>query len=347
MFQRSNSIIILLFVISLSVTSCFSDKQKVVIPAVYHWKSVFNLQKHDIQWLNENHIQRIYLRVFDVDWNESIKEPVPIGDVQVISTNLQTVVLIPTVFITNKTFLHIPDSSLSTLALNITNKINAKMAYFQLNKFNEIQLDCDWSEKTRDKYFQLIRLVRSQSENKMISATIRLHQVKYFEKTGVPPADRGMLMFYNMGSVEDASISNSIFDIETAKKYMFNFDSYPLKLDVVLPAFSWGSLFRSGKIIKLLNELTRDQLLTSKNFSEISSNKFICNSPFIVNGNRILKNDFIRIETIDNRTTESAADMISEHISGDTITVALYHLNKELIKNYEKAILKNIYSHFN
>ena len=45
-----------------------------------------------------------------------------------------------------------------------------------------------------------------------MSATIRLHQVKYRADTGVPPVDRGMLMAYNLLPPDQAGERSSILD---------------------------------------------------------------------------------------------------------------------------------------
>ena len=72
----------------------------------------------------------------------------------------------------------------------------------QLNIPKEIQLDCDWNSSTQKKYFNLIEEMKLYPtwENIVWSATIRLHQLKYPKQTGVPPVNKGVLMFYNMGN---------------------------------------------------------------------------------------------------------------------------------------------------
>ncbi|MDP4194603.1 MAG: hypothetical protein Q8940_06120 [Bacteroidota bacterium] len=308
------------------------------------------MESSEEKWLKDNQIRKLYLRVFDVDWNESIGQPLPIGDLQIKTDNLpQDIEVIPVVFITNRTFLNMRDLSVDTLAANVIKKVTSKMGgNFPNHKISEIQFDCDWTENTRDKYFRFINAAKSVSKGNVITATIRLHQVKYFHRTGVPPVERGMLMFYNMSSVENLMIKNSIFETETAKKYLYNFDKYPLRLDVVLPAFSWASLFRKGKLIGLINELSSNDLRKCGKFKEENPNQFICTSSTVISGIQIVENDFIRIESISSETTETAAKLASEHIrKNNNITVALFHLNKEVVNKYEKTKLENIYSCFN
>ena len=88
-----------------------------------------------------------------------------------------------------------------------------------------------------------------------LSATIRLHQVKYREETGVPPVDYGVLMYYNMGRIT-ATGANSIYDRSTALRYLGKLRAYPLPLDIALPMFAWGVHSAEGQVLNLVGGLT-------------------------------------------------------------------------------------------
>jgi len=215
-------------------------------------------------------------------------------------------------------------------------------------EIKEIQLDCDWTEKTKEKYFNFTNdfKLHCVQENISVSATIRLHQVKYFEMTGVPPVDRGSLMFYNMSSVADLATKNSIFNEEIARKYLVNFDRYPLKLDVILPAFSWGVLFRNNKINGIINDVKIEELSNNENIELLKSNLYRVVKNIFFHERYLKKNDQIRIEEITPETTELTAELIAPYIKNDSIVVSIYHLNKELIKNYDKGDIQDIVSNF-
>lgn len=133
-------------------------------------------------WLEENKIKKIYLRFFDVDWNPNINAAVPVGDVSIETKKIDDIEVIPVVFITNRTLVSLPDSLITELAQNIYKKILAKLSLFDNQNIKEIQLDCDWTETTKEKYFNLIEQLKKEtlSNNTDITATIRLHQVKFF-----------------------------------------------------------------------------------------------------------------------------------------------------------------------
>lgn len=329
--------------------SCSGQQKRNIARAFYFWKGEFQLSTNELSYLKSLDIKKLYLRFFDVDWNSNINAAVPVGDVEINLPSLKNIEIIPTIFITNRTLTNIPDSSISQLSKNIFNKISTKSALFKNIKLKEIQLDCDWNIPTKDKYFSLIKDLEKLAKQAsiIISATIRLHQVKYFEKTGVPPVKKGMLMFYNMSNVSDYRTRNSIFDEEVAKRYLVNFDKYPLNLDVVLPAFSWGVHFRRDKIKGLINDLTQKQLLETGKFRKLDKTHFLCEKNFTDFGRSFYKNDMIRLEEITPETTLAAARMISEYLKNKNITIAIYHLNEGLIKNYETKDIQNIFSAFN
>src|SRR5207253_974111 len=88
------------------------------------------------------------------------------------------------------------------LAAQVWREVDARAREAHL-AVRELKMDCDWSEGTRAAYFTFLATLRdlARPTGITLSATIRLHQIKYRERTGVPPVDRGMLMFYNIGRI--------------------------------------------------------------------------------------------------------------------------------------------------
>jgi hypothetical protein len=73
---------------------------------------------------------------------------------------------------------------------------------------------------------------------------------QYRERTGVPPVDRGMLMFYNMGKLSAEPGARSIYDADAAERYLARVGEYPLPLDLALPIWSWTVQVRDGAIAR-------------------------------------------------------------------------------------------------
>ncbi len=142
--------------------------------------------------------------------------------------------VVPVIYIKNEVMLGEMDlNDLASKTIKLIDQIN----HTHQLQCDEIQLDCDWTLTSKENYFRFVQLIKKIS-SKTLSATIRLHQVKYFQKTGVPEIDRGVLMYYNMGKISSDS-SNSIYDDHIAERYTGSLQRYPLALDVALPVFSW------------------------------------------------------------------------------------------------------------
>jgi hypothetical protein len=344
-----------LFVVLVSGTilfilfSCSNHSPREVTRGVYFWKTIFSLSSEEQNWLKDSRIKKLYVKFFDIDWNPKINSAMPVGDVSIYTKEVADVEIIPVVFITNRTLTNVPDSLLSELSKNIYNKISDKLNQFDSLVIKEIQLDCDWTRTTKDKYFYIIDMLKQLSleTETEITSTVRLHQIKFFDKTGVPPVKRVKLMFYNMSNVTDIKTRNSIFHKDIAKNYLVNFDNYPLNLDVVLPAFSWVCLFRNDKLVNLINDVKDSDLEKNFEFIRGMDNFYIATTDCYLKGFYVSKGDVLRVEKITPKTTLSAARMIAPYITNNKIIVSIYHLNNELIKYYDKNYLENIFAAFN
>ena len=166
-----------------------------------------------MQTIVNNDVKKIYLRYFDVALQN--ENALPVSPVS-ISENLKNIQIVPVVFIKNEVFLssRINTIELSQNIFKLIAQINTK------HKINckEIQIDCDWSLESQEKYFKFIEDLKKLSSHK-ISATIRLHQVKYHNKTKIPNVNYGVLMLYNMGKIGYGD-KNSIYDATTAEQYI-------------------------------------------------------------------------------------------------------------------------------
>ncbi|MDZ4682314.1 MAG: hypothetical protein SH848_08485 [Saprospiraceae bacterium] len=329
--------IVLLFLF----TRCTAPETQ-ISPAFYHWRTRLALSQTERNYLHELNIKKLYAKFFDVDWSESSQQALPQALIELVPETLpDSVALIPTIFITNRTFLNLPASEILQLAASICDKIKA----LAKAPFDEVQLDCDWSEKTRAPYFQLIETMRQNlGPDVRLSATIRLHQVKYPKQTGVPPVDRGMLMFYNMGDVEAGEEHNSILNLEIAQQYLDkNTAQYPIPLDVALPLFSWGVLFREGKMIRLINNLTAADLARDERLRATGSNRFEVVRSGYVDGYYLYTEDEIRIEAVQTENLMAAAELLKRYLPKTAQrNLAFYHLDSVLLERFSLQSINSI-----
>ena len=325
--------------------ACQPSGQKKIDRAFYYWKTTFSLNNREIEILQKLHVRKLYVRYFDVDWNDIRKEPQPVAPLTFKTPAPERVIIIPTVYITNKTLQQISENLIPRLATKILNQIGQLNKAGNVNQVREVQLDCDWTESTRQKYFKLVSVLKEKLKKQQVilSVTIRLHQVKYARRTGIPPADRGMLMFYNMGKLTGDSASNSIYEPATANRYLQNFERYPLPLDVALPAFSWAVVSRNGKPAALLNNIRRQELQQNGAFKFRGNNRFEVQQLLFLQSRYLYPGDVLKMEEITPEQTQAAARQIQLYLKTDTLAAALFHLDSQNLEPYTYENLEEIY----
>jgi hypothetical protein len=358
----------LLFLIPfLLLSHCKNREPRTIHTAFHHWKSQLNVSAFEQSYCQQIKAQTLYLRLFDVDFNADNKFPEPLADLRFSpDTLLLFDKIIPTVFITNRTLINISDTQIDTLSTLIINKIrqdtdlsrdNREGTFFQ-NKVSELLIDCDWTAATKDKFFHLIQQLKTLTD-KRITTTIRLHQIKFRDKTGIPPADKGLLMAYNTGDLMDAKTVNSILNIDVLRSYLAGLKTYPLPLDVALPIFSWGIVKRDGQAVQLIPNFSKAFLLkNSENglakhentegslFQEKSTSDIEILKSGYFNGIYLYADDVIKIETITTDNLKAAATLLSQHLNNQHLTVSFFSLDTANLMRYKSEDLLEVAKRF-
>jgi len=312
----------------------------------YYWQTTWKWTTKTQQYLNSLQAKELYVRFFDIDWNEHIKRVLPVAPLRK-STDKQAlalptdVAITPTVFITNRAMYNLPDEEVEATAEKIYQKIQTQLqALFpQHATLTALQLDCDWSGETKEKFFKLCKVLKKKIAPALLSATIRLHQVKYAQKTGVPPIDKGVLMCYNVGKVDGSDTQNSILDIDILKAYAPALASYPLKLDIALPTFTWGVLKRGGRVINLLHNMGRQDFLPT-HFANISRNTWRVKKAHYIEGVYVYEDDEIRLEQTDKALLQKAMQEIVQYLKNPAFTLLFYHIHEKIDAHFKIEDLK-------
>ena len=255
---------------------------------IYYWKTTWELGQAEQQDIKTSGLNRVYVRLFDLDKGPEDRGRIMLPEKANFSDSLT---FVPVVFILNRVWQTQPD------AANFTKALLDRVDYYFRNypalaKSKELQIDCDWTALTRDAYFEMLHALKAARPELEISVTIRLHQYRERTKNGVPPADRGLLMCYNMGPVRQARTSDAIFDEDLLKGYL-KAPEYPLPLDVALPLFQWGAAFRGGEFIGLTDHPSS---FDSYGFEPLpkSSASAIVTKDTVLNGHFLRPGDVIR-----------------------------------------------------
>jgi len=322
--------------------------------AFYFWQTTFKNSSLLESVIRTNHLSTIYLRFFDVEWDSHFARPKPVASLDLMVALPLTIKVIPVVFIRNEVFVHLKSNEIKKFSKNVFEKMIFMGRSFE-NQIIELQFDCDWSDQTRSKYFSFLEEIAelkkhlSSFQHWKISATIRLHQVKYSARTGVPPVDRGMLMFYNMGDLQLRDKRNSIFNREDALKYTSFISKYKLPLDVALAVFSWSIHERDQMILGLYSSLTVDDITANSFFIKESGQHFKAKMSHYFHGVYYIKGDSVKFEGMNPQETLLAAKLlISSHGFFENFsTVALFDLNERMFKEYGTNGIEKIFGIFN
>lgn len=213
--------------------------------SAYYWSTTFRLDSTQRDFIARHHVERVYLRYFDV-----VVDPrgqlMPNATVLFESGRPQGVEIVPTIFIMNNCLQH----DVSQLDSLILQRVLQMCETHDIDSVRELQIDCDWTQRSRKTYFGLLERLRQRADSLglRLSATIRLHQLAETP----PPVDRGVLMLYNTGDVTDRH-HNPILEMEAVKPYLRHLSTYSLPLSAAYPAFAWDLLYRGDRFVGVVH----------------------------------------------------------------------------------------------
>ena len=200
---------------------------------VYYWRTDLHLDSTERAFLKQHHINKVYCRYFDVVMSDDGTEPKPNATIAFTDTLPAGIELIPTVYITEDC-MHKPHKD---LAEKLVKRIMQMNETNHIGNVHEIQIDCDYTSKSRATYYQFLEQVRHHLSptSYQLSTTIRLHQLSM----PVPPVDYGVLMVYNTGDPRKWQERNPILDYRDVYPYLNKLAQYQLPLAAAYPVYQW------------------------------------------------------------------------------------------------------------
>ena len=323
-------ICITLFYLPLLFSSCQKDKNSKI--DFYYWKSNVSFNDLEKEYFSKLQAEKLYIRLFDVDKSGGMY-PEPIGMINQFDGNELEAEYIPTVFITNRTFESLPVETVKLLAGNVFRQIEKILNSCNVKNFNEIQIDCDWTTGTRGNYFCFLEELKKISHRK-ISCTLRLHQIKFKKKTGIPPVDKAYLMCYATSSPKDNDGKNSILDIELLKDYLSGTENYPVDFDIALPLYSWAVVRNHLGKIKLINGVTAEELQNDTRFEKITGLRFKVAADIFFGGMYLNEGFIIDIENITPGLLNTAKNYIDKKLKNKNYNIVYFHLDSIFLKRF-------------
>jgi hypothetical protein len=200
---------------------------------VYYWRTDLHLDSTERAFLKQHHINKVYCRYFDVVMSDDGTEPKPNATIAFTDTLPAGIELIPTIYITEDC-MHKPHKD---LAEKLVKRIMQMNETNHIGNVHEIQIDCDYTSKSRATYYQFLETIKSQLStiHYQLSTTIRLHQLSM----PVPPVDYGVLMVYNTGDPRKWQERNPILDYRDVYPYLNKLAQYQLPLAAAYPVYQW------------------------------------------------------------------------------------------------------------
>ncbi|HVV86439.1 MAG TPA: hypothetical protein VHE35_25455 [Kofleriaceae bacterium] len=318
--------------------------------AFYYWRTTFSLSEPERSALADTGATRLFVRLFDVDWDADTAGPETLGPITVPGGPPPPappgVELVPVVYLRNELFTRLPADRTADTAGWVWHAIDDRDAALGLTP-HELQLDCDWTDSTRDRYFAFLDALGAIARPRgvALSATIRLHQIKYRERTGVPPVERGMLMFYNMGRFSADPDARAIFDPASARAYLGRISSYPLPLDVALPIWSWVVHLRDEQVVGLMQSTDPDELAGLDFLRPLPDGRWQVTRNAFLHGTLLRQDDLLKVEETGPDETLDAARMVWPHLAarGQPRTVALFDLSERNLRRHAVSDLDHVF----
>ena len=236
----------------LLTTGCSERQELTEGNAVYFWRTDLRLDSTEWAFLQRYQINKVYCRYFDVVIDEEGAEPKPNATLAFSCTLPDSIELIPTIYITEDCM----HQKHQGLAEKIVKRIRQMNETNDIKHVSEIQIDCDYTLKSRKNYYEFLKEVK-QAWGQTLSTTIRLHQLSM----EAPPVDYGVLMIYNTGDPRKWEERNPILDIRDVQPYLKRLDSYPLPLAAAYPVYQWVRMIRN---IRIEHTVGADEILRVK-----------------------------------------------------------------------------------
>lgn len=338
--KSKNILLILLLTLGLTVC-CSKETSRITQRAFYYWETSFNLNPEDTAYLNELAVNKLYIHFFDVTYTNTLS---PEGTVYYQSKIPRNYEVVPIVFITNETITKLDSVGIIDLAKKIETRLKKEITRTQIEaQVKEIQLDCDWTKSTRNKYFYLLKLIKNQMPY-ALSATIRLHQYKY-HNGNIPPVDKGMLMCYNINDPRKFEVNNSLFDKAEVMQYIKDV-KYPMALDLAVPTFSWGVRFNAQKEFGgLCNSMQLTAIKNDTNFiATARANVFVVKHD---NGNYwqyFYAGEIVRIEESNLNDVAEVVSYLKTELNQPNATITLFHFDRILKQHENQKDIINIFN---
>ncbi len=330
-------------IITIMLLASCSAKKANNTKAFYYWKTRYKLSEHDKELIKKLKFDKCKI--------------IPVGKLRFNNTEKYPYKYVPCVFITNEVIKKLSQEELNLLAIRINKEVEYiadKISLKKENKdsltvslYDELQIDCDWSVSTKDKYFFFLKKIRKNAINKKISVTLRLWQLKNKKLAGIPPVEKAMLMCYSSGNPKDYDIENSLANYNEIKKYIKG-QSYPIELDIALPIYSWAILFRNRQFKTIVRNFNfKDAQSDTSLFKQIGKNRYFVKKDTVMFDYYVRYGDELRLENFNKNEMSKLIKLLkSEDLKLNNSVISFFSWDSTYIENHGYKNINEYYDNF-
>ena len=204
-------------------------------------------------------------------------------------------------------------------------------------QLKELQLDCDWNATTKDAFFYCLESIKKQNPDLILSATVRLYQLKHSALAGIPPIDKAVIMCYNMGDMHNAKGGNSIYDLDIIEQYLDQEQEYQnIPISFALPIYNWYLAYRNDQFKGIVRELSKDEL--KANFIKTDNTHYKCNTNELSKYN-LQAGDILRYEEATTKQLNLGKKMLENKLPSWNGEIIFFDLDSSSLIQYDKKIL--------
>lgn len=310
------------------------------MPSVYYWRTTLTLDSAERAFLSEHGVGRMYVRYFDVVMRDG--RPMPNATLQMQDSVPAGIEVVPTVFIVENCLRH----NLDSVAQLLVDRVIQMSETNDLPAAPELQIDCDWTQRSQEVYYQFLRHVRQllKQRGMRLSATIRLHQLAMTP----PPVDEGVLMVYNTGDATRGGDHNPILDYRDVEPYLRYVAGYDLPLCAAYPVFGWQLLFQGSEFKAIL----RDEDLTDTTlYRPLGQGEWLVlqsrDMPLLSDmGSEVARmsvGDHVRVWQPSTQEVQCVANAMAQRRPNINQQVVLYCLDSKYLNKYNTEFYETLY----
>ena len=137
---------------------------------------------------------------------------------------------------------------------------------------------------------------------------------------------------------------NSILDTDELSLYLNNPRDYPLHIDIALPVFSWMQVYQNKRFKGIVYP---EGAGIKKILKRVKPLWYEVTKDTVVGDNYLRIGDLVKYEEITEKKVLDAIKIIKSNVAfDDTVTVSLFHLDENQLKNYSNEALNRFYTSF-